>query len=140
MCSAEKLLGSIDSSLSKRKVRKHLDGLFLFLDGSLDQILDRDHSLQFAGIVDKGQVTNVRVQHFLHTQLDWIFRLDGNQFATLSGNFLDFGLLGRSAQQGNFGNVVTLRNNSSEVACRRKNTGKKEGIRVSEPYSFAETK
>lgn len=108
------LLGTEVSTLSKCKIGKDLDGLFLGTNGRFDQILNGDQSLEFTIITDEGQVTNVRGQHFLHAVFNAIIWRSSHKLAAGCGNLLDDGLLGGSAQKGNLGNVVSLTNDSTK--------------------------
>ncbi len=109
------LLRTINTSLSKGKVREHLDGLFLLLDRALDQILDGNHPLQLARFIHQGQVTDVGGEHLFHAQLDGVIRLDGDQFAALGGNLLDLCFLGGPSQEGDLRDVVTFTDDSGQV-------------------------
>lgn len=101
------------TTFSQSKVGKNFDGGFLLLDSSLDKILDGDHALKFTIFADDWQVTNIRSQHFLHAKLNGILGKCRDKLATRSGDLLDQGIFRRTAQQRNFGNVVTFRNDSA---------------------------
>jgi len=112
------LLGTEMTTLAQGKVGKHLDGLFLLGDDGFDEILDGDHALQFAVVVDQQQVTDVGCQHFLHAALDGVLQFGSHELACRCGNLLDGGVLGCAAQQCDLGDVVTLGDDSAQVATR----------------------
>mmetsp|Transcript_10680 Transcript_10680/g.22555 ORF Transcript_10680/g.22555 Transcript_10680/m.22555 type:complete len:206 (-) Transcript_10680:67-684(-) len=101
------------STLSESEIGKNLNSFFLFFDRCLDQILNRKHSQQFS-VVDQRQVTDIGSKHLFHTGLNRFIRFDCNKLAACGGNFLDLGFLRGSAEQGDFGNVVTFTDDSGQ--------------------------
>lgn len=101
------------AAFSQSEVGKYLDGFFLLLDGRLDKILNRDHALKLAVGADERQVTNVRGQHFLHAKLNAIFGLGRDELAARCGNLLDQSILRSASEQSDFGDIVTLRDDSA---------------------------
>ena len=100
------------STLSERKVGQNLDGFFLFANNGLDKILDGDHALDVLALVDNGQVTNSLAHHLLHAGLYGLVGPCCDNFGSQGSNLLHWRLFGRSAEQGNFGDVVTFRDNA----------------------------
>ena len=101
--------------------------MFLLLDNSLDQILDGDHSLKLTIASDNRQVTDIGLQHLLHTLFDGIFRLGSDELAALGGDLLDLGVLGSASEKSDFGDVITLTDNSGEFSLK---IGKKRVIHI----------
>ncbi len=76
------------TTLSKSKVGKNLDGLFLFFDCRFYKILNREHSQQLA-VFYQRQVTNIGGKHFFHADLNTLLGLGKDALVLLwVDNFL----------------------------------------------------
>jgi hypothetical protein len=63
-------------------------------------------------------MTDIGLQHLLHTLFDGIFRLGSDELAALGGDLLDLGVLGSASKKSDFGNVITLTDNSGEFSLK----------------------
>ena len=101
---------------SQRQIRENFHGLVLFFDAGPHQIFDGNHANQFT-MIDQRQVANIGGQHFFYACLHRFASVCRYKFATWSKNLLYRGRLGRSIQQINLRDIVTLANDSGQVTC-----------------------
>ena len=87
------LFAAVVASLSKGKVRQHLDGIFLLLDDGGNKILDGNHTDNSFIRVDNGQVANTLGHHLLHAGVDRFVSDSGDNVGPLRRNFLDRSVL-----------------------------------------------
>jgi hypothetical protein len=96
------------SAFSQGKVGQDLDRVFLFLDHSLDQILDTDHTNDGFLLVDNGQMSDAVIHHFLHAHFDTFVGRGGNDIGAPRRNFLDRRRRAGAAQQSHLAYIVAL--------------------------------